>query len=139
MTMIPELNRRHLIGVSTLALMLAGLGLVANKDFGPRRISALPEAQLEQNVNEAQPSLFSALRRLPENVYGSAANMAPEADSTTQSAVSPSSESKFWSDREWQAASKAVADYRSSQKSRTGKSQGALIWQPPEEIAGRSR
>lgn len=123
---LDELDRRHVAGVFALALVVAGLGFVANRDFG-RRIEALPETESAELLQQNQ---------LPANAYGSAAALKPleesrsSADAPQGMPASPP-ESKFWTEQEWQAASKAVADYR-------GKIQGAPVWKPPQEIAGQA-
>jgi hypothetical protein len=148
MIKLQELDRRHVAGVTAVAVVIASLGFIASRDFG-RRVEALSEsgvAQLAQQ-NAIEPfgtNFLSSLRRLPADVYGSAAGLKPDepskpsADWSQSKPVSPASESKFWSEQEWRAASKAVADYRSGRKSPSGKRQGTLIWQPPEEIAQQS-
>jgi hypothetical protein len=152
------IDRRHVAGLSALAATLAGLGYFAARDFPTRNVAELPQfasAQLtELNQNQSFEEKFLAeLRRLPANAFGSAealrlregqdakADADSSADASQISAVSPTSESKFWSEQEWRIAGKAVDDFRTSRKSETEtrmKKTGALSWRPPEEIANKA-
>jgi hypothetical protein len=157
MITLEGLGRRHLAGISALALTLAGLAYFATRDFPARPVAALPEAQLAQNdqspsSSDQSPSFeerfLAGLQRLPANAFGSAEGLKLKeskesldanggADASQDTALSPASQSKFWSDREWRIASKAVDDFRANRKPQT-KPTGALSWRPPEEIANKA-
>lgn len=153
MIKLKELGARHIVGLSALALTIAGLGFFAKRDFNPPAVAELPQlvsAPLPQlNANQSfEEKFLSGLRRLPANAFGSAealkdkagAGSEASADTAQVAPVSPASESKFWSEQEWRIAGKAVDDFRSSRKSQTetqSKKTGALSWRPPEEIANK--
>lgn len=152
MIKLDGLGQRHVAGISALALTLAGLAYFATRDFPARPVAELPEfteAQLAQNDDSPsfQERFLAGLRRLPANAFGSAeglklresqdANGGADASAdASKTAVSPASQSKFWSDSEWRIASKAVDDFRANHKPQT-KQTGALSWRPPEEIANK--
>jgi hypothetical protein len=145
------LGRRHVAGIAALALTLAGLGYFAARDFPGRPVAALPEAQIAQDNTDRsfEEKFLSGLRRLPANAFGSAealrlredqdANAEGDAnasaDASQNAALSPTSQSKFWSEREWRIAGKAVDDFRATRKpSADAIKTGTLSWRPPEEI-----
>ncbi|QGM96974.1 hypothetical protein [Methylocystis parvus] len=154
MIKLGELGRRHVAGMSALALTLLGLGYFASQGFPARSVAELPElagpslAQLNPNQS-LEEKFLSSLRRVPPNAFGSAEALRMEEGQTGASAgadssadasqiapVSPASESKFWSDQEWRIADKAVGDFRSARKPQT-RNTGTLSWRPPEEIANK--
>lgn len=160
MIKLDGLDRRHVAGLSALALTLAGLGYFSARDFSARNVAELPELASARLAEPNQPQsleekFLAGLQRLPSNAFGSAealrlgdgqnAKAAAGADSSTDasqiSPVSPASESKFWSEQEWRTASKAVDDFRASRKSRIEtqtRKTGTLSWGPPEEIANKA-
>jgi len=149
MIKLEQVSRRHVVGLSALALTLAALGFAATLDFRGPQIAALPEAKLAQrDMGGSFEEILSGLRRLPANAFGSAKAIRPSAEPGRSSAeeasadanpsVSPSSEAKFWSDQEWRIANKAVEDFRGARKTQRTEV-GTLSWRPPEEIAQKAR
>ncbi|MGJ0510150.1 MAG: hypothetical protein ACR652_24135 [Methylocystis sp.] len=151
---------RHIVGISAVAIAIAGLGIAANAEFSrpTETLSQISSAQTGSWTKPAeQPWANPAqLNQIPSNAYGSAQpseSARQNAMSENRVAVSPSSnsnktakatgenEAQNWTDREWEIASKAVAAYRMA-----GKAAQALVpnrssetsWQPPEEIANGS-
>ncbi|MGJ0509398.1 MAG: hypothetical protein ACR652_20215 [Methylocystis sp.] len=157
MIKLRQINR-HIVGISAVAIAIAGLGIAANANFS-RQTETISQMSSTQNADRwanatNQPWANPAqLNQIPSNAYGSAQpseSARPNAMSETRTAVSPSpnpsktakatgeTEAQNWTDREWEIASKAVAAYRMA-----GKAAQALVpnrgsetsWQPPEEIA----
>jgi len=143
MIKLQDESRRHIIGLSAIALIIGGLGFAAaSRDSGNVETLSSSGAQLaQQNPNEGFETRFlSMLRRAPVNAYGSAAPLAPEQDSATgvsgaagaRKTISAASDSNFWSEQDWQVARQAVAEHHAGRKPQDI---GQLTWQPPEEIA----
>ncbi len=138
---LPEINR-HWIGIPALALAIAALGFVGNKDFN-RRTHNLPQissAEINQPASATNGSSMerwlSQLRRIPQNAFGSAQSQNP---SENQPRSSIGSEARNWTEEEWRLASAAVAAYRRGGKAALNSAASSdTVWQPPEEIANKN-
>lgn len=123
MTM-PRINR-HAAGFTALLALIAGLGLIGGTRF----------ARMSENLDEGveTSSLLSAVQRAPHETYGFAA--------PTQPASPAKPDATNWSADEWRVAASAVEKLRSTRKGKgvSLASGSNIIWQPPEEISGKSR
>ncbi|RTL79511.1 MAG: hypothetical protein EKK29_21030 [Hyphomicrobiales bacterium] len=143
MIKLPAINR-HWVGVAALAMAVIGIGLIGNMGF--RRpietLSQISSDQARQPGSAANPDFISehfisALRRLPQNVYGYAQRGAQSLNDPLQdkSQGSIASESRNWTEEEWRLASAAVTAYRKGgREALSSAASSDIIWQPPEEI-----
>ncbi|KAF2989733.1 hypothetical protein OGR47_05055 [Methylocystis sp. MJC1] len=123
MTM-PRINR-HAAGFTALLALIAGLGLIGGTRF----------ARMSESLDEGADasSLLSAVQRAPQETYGFAAPIQPAAPAKP--------DATNWAADEWRAAVSAVEKLRSTRNGQgmTPASASKIVWQPPEEISGKSR
>ncbi len=139
MTKLYEMNR-HWVGVTALALTVVGIGIIGNMTFQhPTQVfSRISTEQSEAtNPNFISEHFISQLKRVPQNLFGSAQHNAQ----TTQDQISGGTESeaaKNWTDEEWRLASGAVTAYRKGGRQALNSAASAdIVWRPPEEIASK--
>ncbi len=148
-----QLNR-HVVGVSAIMVALVALGYAANTETN-RRVASLPEATVAIARNDTTEqawdrNFLAQLKRVPPNAYGSARGSEETLGQKIKSGItailpagssnSAQTESKSWSDEEWQIAEKAVADLRGASKAGNNNNASArsdTVWQPPQEIVNR--
>lgn len=123
MTM-PRLNR-HVAGPVALLALIVGLGMI-----GGTRSTRVAES-LNDTIDTS--SLLSAVQNAPREIYGYAA--------PTQPASPAKPDASNWSADEWRIAASAVEKLRSARNGQGAAmmSGSKIVWQPPEEISGKSR
>jgi len=129
---------RHIVGVSAIVAVLAVLGYYAANTEAARHVASLSE-ESPAIVQQAPTDTTNDYRWRSEASLGQ--NL-KEQIKTLLSFVgwnSAQKEATNWSREEWQIAEKAVADHRGGPKAENKnniKARSAIVWQPPEEIAG---
>jgi hypothetical protein len=134
MLKLPELNR-HMVGLSAIALAIAGVGYAAR--VMPVNSSAPAARQLADLLPAEGWNPAAMLREIPPNAFGRApaAEQGMKPQETEANAVS--SESKNWTAQDWRVAAVAVEKLRSSRPQARNNMSG-VVWAPPEEIAQKT-
>jgi hypothetical protein len=143
MVKLPELNR-HIIGVSAIALAIAGLGYAAsvmnmNGNRSVARLESIQPQPKEISANSTWNSDFlSMLKEIPPNAFGRAPGADEQAAAPQGGAGELATEAKNWTSQDWRVAAEAVEKLRSTRARAQNKSMTGIVWAPPEEIAGKS-
>jgi hypothetical protein len=150
MMKLPELNR-HIVGLSAVAVAIAGLGYAAsvmnlNYNRPVARLESIQPRAEQAGANGGESTFLSMLRQIPPNLYG----RATEEDSQQpkpqeRAAVSPkgktenaASEAKNWTAQDWNVAAEAVEKLHSARAQTQNNTMTGVVWAPPEEIANKS-
>ena len=140
MMKLPELNR-HMIGLSAIAVAIAGLGYAASvmNMNGNRPVARLESLQPQANEVSANTTwnsnFLSMLREIPPNTYGRAPDAREQAGKPDES---PSAEAKNWTSQDWSVAAEAVEKLHSARAQTQNRSMAGIVWAPPEEIAQKT-
>lgn len=139
MIKLPELNR-HMIGLSAIAVAIAGLGYAASlmNMNGARPVARLESIQpraRDVSANTAWNSNFlSMLREIPPNAFG----RAPDANEKAETSGQTTPDAKNWTPQDWRVAAEAVEKLHSARAQVQNQSMTGIVWAPPEEIAQKS-
>jgi hypothetical protein len=143
MVKLPELNR-HIVGLSAIAVAIAGLGYAANvmKMHGNRPVARLESLQPQPNEISANTTwnsdFLSMMKQIPPNAYGRAPGADEDAAKPQGGATDSATEAKNWTPQDWRVAAEAVEKLRSARAQAQNNSMTGIVWAPPEEIANKS-
>lgn len=143
MVKLPELNR-HIVGLSAIAVAIAGLGYAANvmKISGNRPVARLESLQPQPNQISANTTwnsdFLSMLKQIPPNAFGRAPGADEDAAKPQGGAGDSAAETKNWTPQDWRVAAEAVEKLRSARAQAQNNSMTGIVWAPPEEIANKS-
>ncbi|WP_281800347.1 hypothetical protein [Methylocystis echinoides] len=134
MLKLPELNR-HIVGLSAIALAIAGVGYAAR--VTPMNSGAPAAQQLAELLPAEGWNPAAMLREIPPNAFGRAPAAEQEMTPQNAEANSISPDSKNWTAQDWRVAAAAVEKLRSSRPQARNNMSG-VVWAPPEEIAQKT-